>query len=311
MTEAETPMRSTMNPKASRGVKATFRKLLCGLVAGAAVFAASEKPAEAQEILLTGPLAGAPAVRKLRLYREHRFEIAPTATFTLLDEYQRTILFGARINYNITDWLAIGAFGAYGAVKITTGLSDEIQKVNEARGCRDGNGEPARFDDANCRLTAINMGQTFKNQLGAIDWILAPQLTAVPFRGKLALFQSIYVDTDLYFFAGPAFVGLKERKNCDADCQAAASFERTSRVAIGPTFGLGFSFYVNKWNAIGFEWRALPFAWNTGGFDTAGGDPNGDFPDNKVNGDDRQFKFNQMLTVSYNFYLPQELRVSE
>ena len=31
----------------------------------------------AQEIQLTGPLAGAPAVRKLRLYREGRFEVAP------------------------------------------------------------------------------------------------------------------------------------------------------------------------------------------------------------------------------------------
>ena len=52
-------------------------------------------------------------MRKLRLYREKRIEVAPAASFTLLDEYQRTILFGARLNYNITDWLAIGAWGGY------------------------------------------------------------------------------------------------------------------------------------------------------------------------------------------------------
>ena len=46
-------------------------------------------------------------------------------------------------------------------------------------------------------------------------------------------------------------------------------------------------------------------------FDTAGGDPNGEFPDNQISGDDRQFKFNQMLTVSYNFYFPTEYRISE
>src|SRR5262245_57689522 len=102
---------------------ATFKKLLFSLAASAAVVGATET-AQAQEILLTGPLAGAPAVRKLRLYREHRFEIAPTASFSLLDEYQRTIFFGARINYNITDWLAIGLWGGFGAVKITTGLTD-------------------------------------------------------------------------------------------------------------------------------------------------------------------------------------------
>ena len=76
---------------------ATLRKLFTGLAALLAVGVATER-AEAQEILLTGPLAGAPAVRKLRLYREKRIEVAPAASFTLLDEYQREILFGARLN---------------------------------------------------------------------------------------------------------------------------------------------------------------------------------------------------------------------
>lgn len=293
-------MGTTMKGKATR-------RLLTALTAGFALLGLTER-AEAQEILLTGPLAGAPAVRKLRLYREGRFEIAPSASFTLLDEYQRTILFGARINYNFTDWLAVGVFGTYGAVKITTGLTDKIQTVNEDRNC------DVNVDDLNCRLTATNLGPNFKNQLADMDWILAPQITLVPFRGKLALFQSIYVDTDLYFFGGPAFVGIKERGDCGpggVDCTSDESFEVKSRVAIAPTFGLGFTFYINKWNAIGFEWRGLPFSWNTGGFDTAGADPNGEFPDNKISSDDRQFKFNQMLTVSYNFYFPTEYRVSE
>ncbi|MBW2459783.1 MAG: hypothetical protein JRI68_35155, partial [Deltaproteobacteria bacterium] len=45
------------------------------VVAGTLVVELPE--ARAQEIQLTGPLAGAPAVRRLRLYREGRFEIAP------------------------------------------------------------------------------------------------------------------------------------------------------------------------------------------------------------------------------------------
>lgn len=281
------------------------RRLLTALTAGFAFFGLTER-AEAQEILLTGPLAGAPAVRKLRLYREGRFEVAPAVSFTLLDEYQRTILFGGRITYNFTDWLGLGVFGSYGAVKITTGLTDKIQDVNAGRNCEN---DPTNID---CRLTAVNMGNDFKKQIADLDWVLAPQITLVPFRGKIALFQSIYLDTDLYFFGGPAFVGIKDRPDCGpGECTTEDSFEPKSRVAIAPTFGLGFTFYINKWNALGFEWRGLPFAWNSGGFDTAGADPNGEFPDNQINADDRQFAFNQMLTISYNFYFPTDYRVSE
>lgn len=282
---------------------ATLRKLFTSLAALCAVGVVTER-VEAQEILLTGPLAGAPAVRQLRLYREKRIEVAPAVSFTLLDEYQREILFGARLNYNLTDWLAIGAFGAYGAVKMPTGLSEKIQDVNDGRRRADPAGTTT-----DRRLTAVNLGPDFKEQLGSMDWVLAPQITGVPFRGKLALFQNIYLDTDLYFFAGPAFIGVSERKDCETDCKN--SFDKASRVAVAPTFGLGFTFYANKWNALGFEWRALPFSWNTGGFDTKGGGKDQEFPDNKINDKDRQFRFNQFLTVSWNFYFPQQYRVSE
>jgi len=283
----------------------TIKRLVTVLAAALALFAFTEQ-AQAQQILLTGPLAGAPAVRKLRLHRQGRFEIAPAISFTLLDEYQRTILLGARLNYNFTDWLAFGAWGALGSViRIPTYLTDQVQSVNAARRTTDPGEPPTTLDR---RLTDVNLAPQFKNQLGGIDWVVAPQLTAVPFRGKLALFQSIYLDTDLYFFGGPAFVGLKERKNCDV---CGGSFDMTSRVAIAPTFGLGFTFYINKWSAIGAEYRGLPFSWNTGGFDTAGGGKDKKFPDNKITNDDRQFNFNQLLTVTYNIYLPFQYRVSE
>ena len=73
--------------------------------------------AEAQEIQLTGPLAGAPAVRKLRLHRQGPLrDRSGGFSFTLLDEYQRTILLGARLQYNFTDWLSFGVWGALGSV---------------------------------------------------------------------------------------------------------------------------------------------------------------------------------------------------
>ena len=290
------------------------KRLLTALTAGLALLGFSER-SQAQELYLTGPLAGAPAVRKLRLYRQMRFEIAPAVSFTLLDEYQRTILLGARLQFNFTDWLAIGGWGALGSViRLPTALTDNIQTVHAQRQAQVApcNNDPT---GAGCggalltqRLTAVNMGKNLKDQLGGIDWVAAPQITVTPFRGKLALFQSIYLDTDLYIAAGPAFVGLTERKNCNP---CVNQFQTASRTAIAPTVAAGLSFYVNKWSALGFEYRGLPFAWNIGGFDTAGGGKDNQFPDNKITDADQRFRFNQMMTISYNFYLPTQYKVSE
>jgi hypothetical protein len=267
----------------------------------------------AQEIQLTGPLAGAPAVRQLRLHRGGRLEVAPTISFTLLDEYQRTILVGGRLNYNITDWLAIGGWIAGGAIHTTTGLSDHIQEVTANR-----RNFPAAVgseppDSVNNRLTRASIGDPFKNQLGTINSVISPQITLVPFRGKLAIFQKIFVDTDAYIFGGPAFVGLKERSDCpnDAGVDCTGVYTTSTRTAIAPTFGLGLSFYMGKFMSLGLEWRGLPFAWNTGGFDTRGGAPDGRFPDNKINKDDREFKFNMLVSVSVGFYFPTKLKNSE
>ena len=62
---------------------------------------------------------------------------------------------------------------------------------------------------------------------------------------------------------------------------------------------------------LGFEWRAVPFTRNTGGFDNHGGGPDADFPNLEVNSDDRDLKLNQMLSVSWNFYVPFDFQVSE
>lgn len=291
----------------------TYKQAKRALLALSAIVSLSlgAEQVQAQEILLTGPLAGAKAVRKLKLYREGRFEIAPSASFTLLDEYQRTIFLGARLNYNFTDWLALGVWGATGSViQNPTHLSEQIQTVNEERIATDPSTPTAPNGQTLARrLVANNLGPDFRDQIAGVDWVAAPQITAVPFRGKLALFQGIVLDSDLYLFGGPAFVGLKEREDCETGCSQ--SFNMASRMAIAPTFGLGFSFYMNDWMALGFEWRGLPYSFNPGGFDVAGGGPEGKTPDNKINSDDRQFKFNQMLSVSYNIYLPTAARISE
>jgi hypothetical protein len=291
---------------------ATPRRLAAAFVAAFGCLVATQS-AQAQEILMSGPLAGAPAVRKLRLYREGRVELAPAVSFTLLDEYQRTILAGAKLNYNITDWIAIGGWGAFGAVQMPTALTEHIESYHTARGCTGVvTTDPTTSDDLDCRLTYTNLGygKKLRNQVGQIAWVGAPQLTLTPFRGKISAFGSFYVDTDLHFFAGVAFVGLSERKDC-AGQTCVVDHSRQARTAVTGTFGLGLTFYTHQWGGLGVDWRALPLSRNTGGFDIAGQGPNDAFPDLKIDSKDREFKLNQMVTVSYSVFFPFEHRVSE
>jgi len=288
----------------------TIRNLIVGTLVGGAALVVVPDHAQAEQIQVTGPLAGAPAVRHLRLYRELRLEVAPVVSFTLLDQYRRQIFFGLRANFGITDWLSVGAWGAISTsmvgLDMNTYLTRQIQEVNEGRECDVNPG------DLECKLTAVNLGNDFKNQVASMNWVAAPQVTAYPFRGKLGLFNEIFVDADLYVFGGVGFVGLSERPDC-TQCTAENTFEKENRVAIAPTFGLGFTFFTNRWTALGAEWRGLPFKWNTGGFDVAGeaDGEEGDFPDGQITKDDREFHFNQVLSVSFSMFFPQKNRVSE
>lgn len=300
-------MKTTMFTK----LRAQGAALLCAL----ATFGAAQA-AVAQEVHVTGPLAGAPAVRKLRLYRQQRFEISPNVGFSLLDEYRRNIFFGLRLNYGITDWLAVGAWGGISSslmgFPIDTDLTGQIERVNDGRNCRTSGGQDGSgAGSIDCKLTEVNLGPNFSDQLASLDWMAAPQVTLVPFRGKLGLFNAVFVDADLYFFGGAAFIGVRERAECEGQCTSDASFQTAGRVAVAPTFGLGFTFFINHWTAVGAEYRAFPFEINNAGFDVAGRGQNNAFPDGNISGADRQFKFNQMLTISFNMYLPTLNKVSE
>ena len=285
-----------------------MKRMVKAAVAAAALAAgvlAAPKPAQAQEIQITGPLAGAPAVRKLRLYREGRAEIALGGGFTLLDEYKRTIFISGRLQYNIFDWLGVGVFGGFSpeAFSLNTDLTDKIEST-APRNSR----------------TAVNLPGTrgqpeFADQTGKLGWMAVPQVTFSPFRGKLALFQKLFVDTDLYLHGGVAFVGVKERGDCGGGGQVACtdprSFQQVSRVAPAPSFGLGLTLYPSNFISINVEYRAFPFSYNRGGFDSRGAGQDASFPDNRIDSEDRTFKFNQMIFVAAGFHLPTSPKVSE
>ena len=286
---------------------ATPQRLAAACITGLACLLSSQA-AEAQEILMSGPLAGAPAVRKLRLYREGRVELQPAIAFSILNEYTHSGLVGATLNYNFTDWLAFGVWGGYGLLQIPTGLTDRLETLHKTRNCS----QPAALESTNCALTAVNLPVTGKlsQQTGQIAWVGAPQLTITPFRGKIAMFGSLFVDTELHFMGGLAFVGLNERKECTKQgCWP--SHSRTARSTITGTFGLGLTFFTHQWGGLAIDWRALPVSRNTGGFDTAGTGPNDGFPDLNIDSKDRQFVFQQLISVGYSVFLPFDNRISE
>jgi opacity protein-like surface antigen len=296
--------------RARNGKKKLMKRFISAAVV--ALGLASAGSAAAQEILITGPLAGAPPVKKERLYRKGRFEIAPTISFTLLDEYRHTILVGGRLQYNITEWLGIGVWGADGAIQNPTSLTANIDAASPRNGFT---------------LTQVNHGGAlgttgnyaslpFFNQTGALNWVVAPQLQLTPFRGKLSLFQKIFVDTDAYIHLGAAFVGIQEREDCGGGgsqpaCNNTASFGLASQVKIAPTFGIGLNFYVADFMSIGVEYRAFPFSWNQSGFDSAGSGPNLSYPDGKIDSHDDSFSFNQILTIGLGFSLPPKPEISK
>ena len=96
-------------------------------------------------------------------------------------------------------------------------------------------------------------------------------------------------------------------------CANQDSFQLQSRVAVTVTGGLGLNFYPRQvgWLGFGAEFRIMPFAWNTSGFDNHGGGNNEEFPDNNVNSNDRELHINSMLSVHVAFQFPTKIKTTD
>lgn len=292
------------------------------LVAGA--LALVPTGAQAQQIQITGPLANADACRHCRIYRQGRISISPLVGFSLRDEFDRTIFFGASAEYHITDWLGIGGFFAFGGVHLNTGLTDQVNGKGVSTE-RNRLSLPCGSNNAGSAACAAARSG-FDDQIGQITFVAAPQILFIPLRGKLALFQKVFIDTDFYFHLGFAIIGLDERADVPGDpaggpstvCAGApvpagcvaTQQARASRITFNATFGAGMRLYINDVVAITLEWRGLPFRWNTSGTDESGS-PDGDFPDGIIDSHDRIRHFNQMVSVGASIYLPTSARISE
>jgi len=280
------------------------------MIVAVLTLAGSAPTVQAQEVEIEGPLAGAPAVVGLRIYRALRFQVQLHAAMTLQDEYTRTVLPGGQLNFHLTDWLGIGVWGGYG-LGLDTALTDQIVDKGQTN---------------SVNVLSLPNRQLFAKQIGRIKFVVAPQLTFIPLRGKLGLFEKLFVDTDFYVFGGVGVVGLEERADVTAakydqcfeggsslpnsiQCFSQTATVRSTRVAIAPTFGAGLSLFLADFVAMTIEWRGLPFAWNTSGTDESGFS-GGDFPDKAIDSKDYLPHFNHMMTLGFAFYFPTKPKIS-
>jgi outer membrane beta-barrel protein len=336
-------------------------------ILSALVVLAASSAAQAQEIMLEGPLAGATACRNCIQYRDHRFTVSPLISFTLIDDYRRHIFFGARLEYNFTDWIGVAIAGAYG-VGIDTDLTDQVS-MKAPNGIESNRANyPFPSDDDGARAARA---QT-TDLLGRILGFVSIEAMFIPLRGKLGLFSRLFLDVDLYIFLGYSFTFVEER--ADVDCRSSEFIEGrgydggripsgydsagydaamgdrcpwigasgdeahvrrgSTRLATNAgTYGLGVSIYTNNWLSVNLEYRVMPIYWNSTGTDERGmalvgdtltfcpsdageGDEDycgdtGEFPDHRINADDRRWTANHMFTIGATFHFPTTPRRSE
>jgi hypothetical protein len=252
-----------------------------------------ERTAHAQSVQVSGPLAGAPAVIDQRYWRKMRLHIEPFFAFTIADEYSRSLIVGGELRFHFLDWLGIGGWGGYSVAQLDTNLTKEVQSKAPIA-------PPNRLD--------LPQQEDFPSQVGRLDWWSGVEVHFVPFRGKLAMFQKVFVDADIDLFVGAAFVGVQERADvprsvCDPPLSQGcldSQLARSSRVAIAPSFGAAFSAFFKEFVGISLRWRGIPFKYNTSGTDNNN--------DGQIDSNDRLRQFNNMFTVGVIFALPPDTK---
>jgi len=291
------------------------KTLLVGALAASFAWLAPAPPASAQEIQITGPLAGAPAVRRLRQHRVGRVQlIVPTVGYTLQDEFARSLMVGLEANVHFTDFLGIGIWGAAAnfanVFQIDTDLTTQVIQ----------NGQTT---ERNHLSMPSNDG--FGDQVARLLGVASAHVIFAPLRGKLALFQGAFADTDFWILAGFAAAFVEERADVtdqgicagpppNAACIATQS-ERQVRFAPTAMVGLGLNLYFNEFIGVSLQWRAFPFDMNPSGTDESGqnatGGEGGGFPDGVVDARDQRFYFHHMMNIGLIINLPPEIQVSD
>ncbi len=234
------------------------------------------------------PLEGQPAVRHKLELREGRFELGLSTGISLNRMVRNALLVGVKLEYHLNDWLSVGADVGYG-IGFDTGLSSEIAGAYESK----------------------PEWETMKKRFSDIQLAGDIRVAFTPFSGKFSLFSKLFLNYDLYGFAG---LGLAMTKNSgdysgDDDVNAANEGFR-----LGPAFGIGMHVFFLKFFSMGIELKDIMFVDNPTGGDLSRGlseeEINRGVGTVLVNGDDQTFMSHWFVGLNFTFYLPSIPKIS-
>src|SRR4051794_38589970 len=121
-----TPLADASAPRSPEDPKAMMKRFAILLSALPATMAVLPRTARAELPERVSPLADAPAVRHRAELREKRFEIGPSVTTTVGQDFYHAIMVGGRLSIHLTDWIAVSAMGA---VNVTPNLSTSFNNT--------------------------------------------------------------------------------------------------------------------------------------------------------------------------------------
>ncbi len=162
------------------------------------------------------------AIQRIHVLRRNRFDISPTAGFTINDPYISHPSVGIRGRYWITNELAVGlSFLWYQGLESESDFNFFVRR--------------------SFRLAV----PVTEYQFGA-----HANVSYVPFYGKFTMFNKFIFQWDAYFIGGVGTMRTRPIAVIDPDVR---DFDYQFRVAFN--FGIGFRVFVNRWFAVFAELR--------------------------------------------------------
>jgi outer membrane beta-barrel protein len=271
-----------------------FAILLSALPATMAVL---PRAARAELPERVSPLADAPAVRHRAELREKRFEIGPSVTTTVGQDFYHAVMVGGRLSIHLTDWIAVSAMGAVNVTPNFTTSFNNTLTGGEPGGLPEAEGTDRTPPRKEALLGQNKIAQTFGGQL---------ELS--PISGKYALFSSIFANYDIYAFGGLGVINFTADSVDANHCTEMGRHHYVNScpvtgMKLGPTFGAGMHTFLGDFVALDLEFRDTMVRNNA-----AGRDANGDL---LVDSDDQSLGHTFMVGLALTLFLPTDAHISD
>jgi outer membrane beta-barrel protein len=270
-------------------VTEAMMKRIAPVLAVTALLAAPAARAERRN-----PLEGQPSIRHRLELRNLRLEATPFVGFTVLQDFNNTVMGGAKLEYHLTDWFSVGGLFGGGAA-LGTGLKTTILDTL----------------DPNMELKGGPIRSQAEAAMNYIQWMAAVQGEFTPFGGKFSMFAKSFFNYDFYVDGGAGFLNMASDLSSKfptlvpMDCSSKAlnnQFGCNTGLKIGPTIAAGFHMFFNEFMALDVSYRAVIIKDNPAGRDTNG--------DKTVNDDDAGWAYKQFVMLGVSFYLPVKAEIS-